>query len=37
MGPNYDPDAGPVGSLAEVQINQVKAIKTALETPGVSR
>jgi hypothetical protein len=31
MGPNYDPSAGPVGSLATEQIAQVKAIKAALE------
>jgi hypothetical protein len=30
MGPNYDPAKGPVGSLAEAQVKQVKAIKTAL-------
>jgi hypothetical protein len=30
MGPNYDPKAGPVGSLAEPQLDQVKAIKAAL-------
>ncbi len=29
-GPNYDPAAGPVGSLAEAQVNQVKAIRAAL-------
>jgi hypothetical protein len=31
MGPNYDPSAGPIGSLAEAQMAQVKAIKAALE------
>jgi hypothetical protein len=30
LGPNYDPKAGPIGSLAEAQMNQVKAIKAAL-------
>ena len=30
MGPNYDPAAGPIGQLAEVQVNQVKAIRAAL-------
>lgn len=30
MGPNYDPARGPVGSLAEAQVSQVKAIKAAL-------
>lgn len=31
MGPNYDPNAGPIGALAEAQMAQVKAIKAALE------
>jgi hypothetical protein len=31
MGPNYDPGAGPIGSLAEAQVAQVKTIKAALE------
>lgn len=31
MGPNYDPNAGPIGALAETQMAQVKAIKAALE------
>jgi hypothetical protein len=30
MGPNYDPKVGPIGSLAEEQVDQVKAIKAAL-------
>ena len=30
MGPNYDPARGPAGSLAEAQVNQVKAIRAAL-------
>ncbi len=30
MGPNYDSTAGPVGSLAREQVNQVKAIRAAL-------
>ena len=30
MGPNYDAAAGPVGHLAEAQVKQVKAIRTAL-------
>jgi alpha-L-fucosidase len=30
MGPNYDPQAGPIGSLAEEEVDQVKAIKVAL-------
>ena len=31
MGPNWDPGQGPVGSLAEEQVKQVKAIRAALE------
>lgn len=31
MGPNYDPAEGPVGSLAECQMKQIKAIKSVLE------
>ena len=30
MGPNYDATKGPVGSLAEAQVKQVKSIGTAL-------
>jgi len=30
MGPNYDATKGPVGSLAEPQVKQVKAIRAAL-------
>ena len=30
MGPNYDLAKGPVGSLADAQVSQVKAIKSAL-------
>jgi hypothetical protein len=30
LGPNWDPQAGPIGSLADAQMDQVKAIKTAL-------
>lgn len=29
MGPNWDPKAGPIGSLAGPQVDQVKAIKAA--------
>jgi alpha-L-fucosidase len=29
-GPNYDPQAGPIGALAAVQLKQVEAIKAAL-------
>jgi hypothetical protein len=32
MGPNHDPAEGPVGQLAEAQVKQVKAIRTALRT-----
>ncbi len=31
MGPNWGPAKGPIGSLAEDQVKQVKAIKAALE------
>lgn len=31
MGPNWDPARGPIGSLAEDQVKQVKAIRAALE------
>ena len=34
MGPNYDPAAGMIGELAEVQVKQVKAIKAALRSPA---
>ena len=30
MGPNYDPAQGPIGTLAEAQVSQVKAISAAL-------
>jgi hypothetical protein len=30
MGPNYNAAAGPVGQLAQAQVNQVKAIRAAL-------
>jgi len=37
MGPNYDPAAGPVGQLAQAQVNQVKAIQAALrQGPGAA-
>lgn len=29
LGPNWNPQAGPVGGLAEAQLNQVKAVKGA--------
>jgi len=31
MGPNWDPARGPIGSLAEDQVKQVKAIRAGLE------
>ncbi len=37
MGPNYDPDAGPVGSLDSAQLKQLEAIRRALSArPGSS-
>lgn len=30
MGPNYDPQTGPIGSLAAAQLEQLKAVKGAL-------
>jgi hypothetical protein len=30
MGPNYDPNAGPIGSLAQAQVDQIKAVKAAI-------
>ena len=35
MGPNWDPHAGPIGALAEVQVNQVKAIRAAVRDGSV--
>ena len=37
MGPNYDATRGPVGSLAEAQVKQVKAIGTALRQRSESQ
>jgi hypothetical protein len=37
MGPNYDPSQGPIGSLSEAQMTQVKAIKASLEQRQVQR
>jgi lysophospholipase L1-like esterase len=31
MGPNWDPQAGPIGSLAEAQMEQVRAVQAALK------
>jgi len=33
MGPNYDAQAGPIGSLSAAQVEQVQAIKNALLKP----
>jgi hypothetical protein len=30
MGPNWDPKAGPIGGLADVQVEQMKAIRRAI-------
>jgi hypothetical protein len=32
MGPNWDPQAGPIGALAETQVKQVMAIRAALRS-----
>jgi len=32
MGPNWNPQAGPIGALAEVQMAQVQAIRAAVRT-----
>jgi hypothetical protein len=37
MGPNWDPQAGPIGSLAEAQMAQVQAIHAALDRANPSR
>jgi hypothetical protein len=34
LGPNWNPQAGSIGSLAEAQLNQVKAVKDALGKPS---
>lgn len=31
MGPNWDPQSGPIGSLAELQMQQVRAVRAALK------
>ena len=33
MGPNWDPKAGPIGSFAEAQLQQMRALKAALRGP----
>ena len=30
MGPNYDPQAGPIGAIAQAQVDQIKAVKAAI-------
>jgi lysophospholipase L1-like esterase len=37
MGPNWDPQAGPIGSLAEAQMAQVQAIRTAVRASSDDR
>ena len=34
VGPNHDPNAGPIGAIAEEQLAQVRAIQTALGKSG---
>lgn len=34
VGPNYDAAAGPIGSLAEAQVRQVKAVRAAVRPGG---
>lgn len=36
MGPNFDPKAGPIGSLAPAQVDQVKAVKAAVRPAAKS-
>jgi len=33
LGPNWDPQAGPIGSLASAQLGQVQAVREALDQP----
>jgi hypothetical protein len=33
LGPNWDPEAGPIGSLAEAQLEQVVPVRNALRGP----
>ncbi|MBN1507907.1 MAG: alpha-L-fucosidase [Sedimentisphaerales bacterium] len=35
MGPNWDPASGPIGALAQAQMDQVRAIQAALRTASV--
>ncbi len=34
MGPNWDPKAGPIGSLSEAQMEQMQAVKAAVRGSG---
>ena len=36
MGPNWDPKVGPIGSLAEAQVEQLKAVKAAVRGIGAA-
>jgi hypothetical protein len=36
MGPNWDPQAGPIGALAPAQMAQVQALRAALPPPALS-
>jgi hypothetical protein len=35
LGPNWDPKAGPIGSLSEAQIEQMQAVKAAVRETGM--
>jgi hypothetical protein len=37
MGPNWDPQVGPIGSLSDVQIEQVKRIRASLAEDSLSK
>jgi hypothetical protein len=37
MGPNWDPAAGPIGTLSEPQVLQVKAVSEAVGKSGAAR
>jgi hypothetical protein len=37
MGPNWDPQAGPIGSLAEAQMEQVRAVRDAVRAGSDDR
>ncbi len=34
MGPNWDPKAGPIGSLSEAQMEQMQSVKAAVRGSG---